>query len=437
MPIIEAEVVERGIEPAVERRTLPSPRRQRRAVSRFLARHRRPIFVVHKWLSIVTMVWVVIECVTGGVLVLHDEIDHWTHRGDFHATEGDVGADVAVVNALATRDIAFANSVSLPDADGSHGMYMVGLYDEGGDFHRVIVDPGTGDVTNDDYRSVWLVGEIADLHYNLNSTSVFGLTGFEAQAILSLVFLVVIVTGFYLWYWPRMRSWSKVLTIRRHLGRYRWHLDLHNAVGLAALLPLVVIAITGIRFGYPNQVNSVYDAVTLGSYDPPVEELVRSGPANGRAPIGYDAAVTVAERLGVVDVETVLATRGSPVNTYEVIGTIDSAALGMVGGERTVGIHIDQYSGHIVEVHDPADDSVVNRAIDGWANPIHFGSFAGWPGRVLWLLVAAAPVVLTVTGAVMWINRRNVRQRRRASALVAAVGDPTPLPPTLEERDPT
>lgn len=51
-----------------------------------------------------------------------------------------------------------------------------------------------------------------------------------------IAFLVVLLAGFYLWYWPRMRAWSKIFTLRRRHGRYRWHLDPHNAIGLVTLI---------------------------------------------------------------------------------------------------------------------------------------------------------------------------------------------------------
>ena len=40
--------------------------------------------------------------------------------------------------------------------------------------------------------------------------------------------------------------------MRRDLGRYRWHLDLHNAIGVVTLVPLLLITITGINFAFPS-----------------------------------------------------------------------------------------------------------------------------------------------------------------------------------------
>ena len=40
-----------------------------------------------------------------------------------------------------------------------------------------------------------------------------------------------------------------------------------------------------------------------------------------------------------------------------------------------------------------------------WVARLHFGRFAGWPIKTLWFVLGFAPVVLFVTGFVMWWNR--------------------------------
>jgi uncharacterized iron-regulated membrane protein len=399
--------------------------RRRGPVYRWLAKNRRPVFVVHKWLSLFLLLWVVMECVTGSVLVFRPEINRFLARSDFQATEGDVGTQAAADAALAAHDRSILNDVAPPGNEESGGMYLVGIYDIDGEYLQVVVDPGTGDVTNADYRSPWVVQELADLHFNLNSSSVFGLEGIEAQAWLGVLFLVVMLSGFYLWYWPRMRAWAKLLKIRRGLGRYRWHLDLHNAVGVITIVPLLLITITGINFAFPNQVSAVYDVVTFGAYDNDATEQVVTSEPTGTATIGVEQAQEIVEAIDPsIDVQFVSSTGGSPVASYEVGAYVDAAAIGMLGGQRYVEFHVDQYTGQVLEIHDPATDSAVDRGLDEWAGPIHFGTFGGIVIQLLWVVVGLAVPVLAVTGVVMWLNRRNVRRRRGALTSDAASSAP-------------
>jgi uncharacterized iron-regulated membrane protein len=40
-----------------------------------------------------------------------------------------------------------------------------------------------------------------------------------------------------------------------------------------------------------------------------------------------------------------------------------------------------------------------------WSSRVHFGSFGGRPSQALWVIFGVAPVILFVTGALMWWNR--------------------------------
>jgi uncharacterized iron-regulated membrane protein len=54
-----------------------------------------------------------------------------------------------------------------------------------------------------------------------------------------------------------------------------------------------------------------------------------------------------------------------------------------------------------------------------WLSRLHFGRFGGWPIKALWTVLGLIPLVLFITGAVMWWNRvlRPALQRERESKL--------------------
>jgi uncharacterized iron-regulated membrane protein len=64
----------------------------------------------------------------------------------------------------------------------------------------------------------------------------------------------------------------------------------------------------------------------------------------------------------------------------------------------------------IVDYFQPLDDSVRIETRSGdevlrWLTRLHFGRFGGWPIKALWTVVGLIPLVLFLTGAVMWWNR--------------------------------
>ena len=60
-----------------------------------------------------------------------------------------------------------------------------------------------------------------------------------------------------------------------------------------------------------------------------------------------------------------------------------------------------------------------------WFYYLHFGNFAGWQVKALWVFLGLVPVFLFVTGALMWWNRvlKPIRRARpepvRAKELIA------------------
>jgi uncharacterized iron-regulated membrane protein len=64
----------------------------------------------------------------------------------------------------------------------------------------------------------------------------------------------------------------------------------------------------------------------------------------------------------------------------------------------------------VVDYLQPLDDAKANEARLGdevlrWLARLHFGRFGGWPIKALWTVLGLIPLVLFITGAVMWWNR--------------------------------
>src|SRR5688572_16530674 len=78
--------------------------RARRALHRAMTRRRGPLVVVHRWVSLVLVVWIVVESLTGALLVFEPQLTSWWNREDHQVTEGDVGMAEAVRAASTAAD---------------------------------------------------------------------------------------------------------------------------------------------------------------------------------------------------------------------------------------------------------------------------------------------------------------------------------------------
>lgn len=397
-------------------RSQPAPKvRRRTLVRRWLHRHlterRGPFVVVHRWVSLVLVLWVAVECVTGAVLVFEPQLTAWWNRDDIQVSGGDdIGMAEAARAASAALDGAPVTYVAAPDGESSEGMYRIVLAPPGDDVTTALVDPGSGEVTTTDDEMPQVLRWAFEVHVRLNSTSVLGFDGLTVTGALGVAWLVVMLTGFYVWYWPGVKRWANAVRVRRKRGRFTFHLDLHKVVGIVTWVPLVLVVVTGINFAFPQQVESVYRTVVLGTFDHPEEDTPLST-VGTTPPIGPEAARRIVADLDpAVDVEAVSTPAGSPVGVYDVHADVDPSFLGMLGNERSVTFSVDQYSGAIVAIDDHRLDGASVEAYETWSYPVHVGSFGGTTTKWLWVLLGLSPIVMGWSGVVMWLDRRSKRK---------------------------
>ena len=86
-----------------------------------------------------------------------------------------------------------------------------------------------------------------------------------------------------------------------------------------------------------------------------------------------------------------------------------SIAFVFLWGLSGVYLAFPEQFGAVLDFFDPVREfqreSRLGDTILFWLARLHFGRFAGWPVKVLWVVLGLVPPVLFVTGALMWWNR--------------------------------
>ena len=114
------------------------------------------------------------------------------------------------------------------------------------------VNQYTGKVLGERARGQTFLGYVRSLHVRLASGDV-GRNILKCSAI---AMLFSLASGLYLW-WPIKR-----VRIRGKWGSRRLWFDLHNAIGVFSLLPLVLLAATGTVLGFEDQLAPVIYRLT-------------------------------------------------------------------------------------------------------------------------------------------------------------------------------
>ena len=71
-------------------------------------------------------------------------------------------------------------------------------------------------------------------------------------------------------------------------------------------------------------------------------------------------------------------------------------------------VYLDQYSGKVLRVDNILEMPLGDRVLNSF-EPLHYGTFGGIPTRILYVFVGLAPLILFITGFVMWHYRHRTK----------------------------
>ncbi len=377
---------------------------------------RAVIFRLHLVVAVGAGAVVLMLAATGVVLSLEEAVTGLAERRLFVAAAEGAGrlAPEEIVEAagLAATSLRYAADVRAP----------VRVY-EGRDRY-VHVDPYTGRVLGQ--GPGWLERFFEGVHnwhrwFNVSSGSVR-----RARAItgaVNVAFLFLLLTGPILWI-PRpvtRRSLANVMVPRlRAKGAWR-DLNWHQVVGIWSVLPLAVIAATGVTTSYPAVGDRVYPVVggmvPVGLWPGGVGVAGAEGAEEGSrdsdrgsAPAADLGAVLAAAEAWAPGWRTLILNVPRP-GDREVRAEVQG---GREGQPQKAGVFtVDAATGAVYDWESFADDTPERRAQE-FLRHAHTGEYWGLGGQLLAGLFSLAAVLMVWTGLSLAVRRarRFVRLRR-------------------------
>jgi len=357
---------------------------------------RRTVRRLHLWLGLTVGALLVLLGLTGSILAFYPELDALAHRQIRVEGAGPPDYD----RALATLRATFPDKAGAwrLEVTGTKGPIPARYYNpperRGHAFRPLMVwlSPDGARVLRCDYWGEYAVTFIYDLHYRLALGEVGGqVVGWSGFAVLALL-----LSGLWAW-WPR-GSLAKAVRLKRHAARQRVLRDWHKLAGLAGLVFLVLLTMTGIMLALPQQSDAA-----LGTVGLPVEAMPHVHDHGG-------GGVRVTPSQAVAAAQSVLpGARTAWIETPPASGGLYRLRMQVPGDPSFRFPHsfvwVDGASGAVRAVHDARalrGGSTVNL----WLHPLHDGSAGGLIGRVLAVLAGLVPLALFVTGWLRWCGRR-------------------------------
>lgn len=223
--------------------------------------------------------------------------------------------------------------------------------------------------------------------------------------------IIAIITGLYLW-WPRTKEKLRgVFTIRTGKSRKLFWRDLHAVPAVYISLFALAIMFTGMSFTYINRYIFLGPGLALGQ----IPELYISAPkANVQdnvTPLGIDEITKIFQDHTNLTHFSIVLPHDSPDQAYRI----------QVNDKKDITssrlMFIDPYGGEILG--DLYWDKLTPYAkMLLYFYPIHVGSIYGLPTKILAFISCWVIVLMSVSGVVMWW------QRKPAGSLVGAPPKP-------------
>lgn len=352
---------------------------------------RKALFQFHLWCGLLLGLYFVTVCLTGSLIVYKKELERLQipqlvkvapagERGSFEAMVGLVKRSYPgyqLQNAFLYEQPGASWSFRLQGREGRVQVYV--------DPDRIRI------LGQDSYRDKFLQW-VYDLHTDL----LMGKSGSILNGYGAFLLCGMCLSGMVVW-WPGRRYWRKGLQWARQARWKRQNYDLHRLSGLASLLLLLLLAVTGAYWSFPTEYEATISWVTGG---PAKRNPPSADPQPGRPAASLDEVLKAARQAipgGEATLFRFSQKPGSPHSLHKVLP----------GDWRTQGdnvAYVHPQTGAVIRVdyhHELPLGVRWQRDIYG----LHFGTFWGHPTRVLWILVGFAPALLFASGLLMYWNR--------------------------------
>jgi uncharacterized iron-regulated membrane protein len=350
---------------------------------------------LHTWLSLILGLLVAVVAVTGAASVYRVELDHWAAG----VVPGDAAPSALRAPALVVIRERFPTA-RIGGLECQPGLDAWTLR-EGEAAWTVFTDPATGAWrgTTHDNSLATVVRATAQFHHDLWLKPV----GEWLVGLAGVVLLVLTITGALLW-WPGLGRLGQVWTWRWSHPRLRWY-DLHRHLGLAGVLLLPLVTVTGLLYAFPSWRPVVHRALGGTAEDrplalrPPAErpKAIGTGPA-----LGWDEVLVVAR--ATVPEATPLRVLPPRPKDATAPWTVLMDHPGNRSSKGGIAVAIDPRGGGVLAVLDPRGASpggwILNQL---WA--LHTGTWAGRSSQILTALAGLLVPTLLISGVLLWWRR--------------------------------
>ncbi|MDR1141971.1 MAG: PepSY domain-containing protein [Planctomycetaceae bacterium] len=292
----------------------------------------------------------------------------------------------------------------------------------------IVAKPGDGVSLNRFFMSMTQLHRNLWISYRIQSLGPRSSLGGLIVGAATLIFVVVMLSGLVLWLprtwksFTKWRAWQPGFKIRFRKGFWCFVHDIHNTVGFYCLIPLLILALTGLCWSfswYRNAASYVLGEQVLNRQRPQRSEKIAPIDENAK-PLSIDEMIERINKLIPGSGEITLAIpndRESPMTIQK--GKTGFFALSVK--DRTLWdrfrgtvIPIEHY-GKTVEV-ERFTDKPVGTQIASAVRALHFGEITGTSSKIVFFIACVFAMTFPITGIALWTRKLVDRYRKWRTA---------------------
>jgi len=356
----------------------------------------RTWYLVHKWTSLVSTVFLLLLCITGLPLIFHHEIEHLLGAPEPVEMPADApraDLDHLVSAALAQQPPGHVMQYLTFDPEEPL-MYatsgpVAGAKNE--EMHFATLDARTsqllqkGDATEMDFMT---------LMFRLHTDLFAGLPGLLFLGFMGLLFFASIISGVVV-YGPFMRKLGFGTVRTQKSTRLKW-LDLHNLLGIVTLVWASVVGITGVINTLALPILGVWQndqlaqmvapykdkppALHWSSVQKAVDTALQAAPDLKPSFVAYPGTLFTSKNHFAV-----VLSGNTPLSSRLLTPVLIDAETGALTDMRSMPWYVTSL--------------LVSQ-------PLHFGDYGKMPLKILWGLLDIVTIVVLGSGIYLWLGRR-------------------------------
>ncbi|WP_407270476.1 PepSY-associated TM helix domain-containing protein [Radiobacillus sp. PE A8.2] len=370
----------------------------------------------HFYAGIIFAPFLFILAVTGGIYLFKPQIEHALYHQYYQVTPQEERITAAEQIEIVKEQYPEALVTKYRPGESDTRSSEVTINGDHGT-STIFVDPYTGNIIGELNSSDRVMNKIEEIHGELMA----GTIGDRIVELAACWAIVLIVTGFYLWFPKKKFNLFGVLLPRFNKGKKIFRRDLHAVPAFWLAAGMFFLIITGLPWsgfwgnnfqsvatnsgvGYPPSTwlgsapTSTVETKDVAEVPWAAEKLdVPKSALQGFVPLPIDEVVTIADREGMHPSYTI-----NIPNSTDGVYTL-SAYSPKAQDEAT--IHIDQYSGAVLADYRFDHYGIVAKIV-ALGITLHKGTQFGLINQLISLLICLGIILVVCSGFYLWIKRK-------------------------------